>query len=237
MFGFDPMGLLLMAVIFGMGMLGQGYLNSTFRKYQQVHNSKDLTGAEVARDILDAHGLQHVKVEGTPGQLTDHYDPMSKTVRLSEPNYASPSLAALAVAAHEVGHAIQDAKMYAPLVMRAKLAMPLGAVANLGNMALMAGAMMFMFGGGGGLGTTLLTVGVIGLAAVLIFHLVTLPVEFDASNRALVLLETNGYLSREENVGARKVLNAAAMTYVIAAVASALQLLYYLNMLRGGSDE
>ena len=120
MFGFDPMGLLLMAVIFGMGMLGQGYLNSTFRKYQQVHNSKDLTGAEVARDILDAHGLQHVKVEGTPGQLTDHYDPMSKTVRLSEPNYASPSLAALAVAAHEVGHAIQDAKMYAPLVMRAK---------------------------------------------------------------------------------------------------------------------
>jgi uncharacterized protein len=237
MFGFDPMGLLLMAVIFGMGMLGQGYLSSTFGKFSKIRNAKDLTGAEVARDILDSHGLQHVKVESTPGQLTDHYDPMSKTVRLSEPNYASPSLAALAVAAHEVGHAIQDAKMYAPLVMRAKLAMPLGAVANLGNMALMAGAMMFMFGGGGGLGTTLLTVGVIGLAAVLVFHLVTLPVEFDASNRALALLETNGYLNREENAGARKVLNAAAMTYVIAAVASALQLLYYLNMLRGGNDE
>jgi uncharacterized protein len=236
MFGFDPMGLLLMAVIFGMGMLGQGYLNSTFGKFSKIRNAKDLTGAEVARDILDSHGLQHVKVEGIPGQLTDHYDPMSKTVRLSEPNYASPSLAALAVAAHEVGHAIQDAKMYAPLVMRARLAAPLGAVANLGNMALMAGVMMFMFGGGG-LGTTLLTIGVIGLAAVLIFHLVTLPVEFDASNRALALLETNGYLSREENAGARKVLNAAAMTYVIAAVSSALQLLYYLNMLRGGSEE
>ncbi len=236
MFGFDPMGLILMAVIFGMGMLGQGFLSSTFRKYSQVHNSKDLTGAEVARDILDAHGLQHVQVEATPGMLTDHYDPMSKTVRLSEPNYASPSLAALAVAAHEVGHAIQDAKMYAPLVARAKLAMPLGAVANLGNMALMAGVMMIMFGGGA-LGKPLLIIGIIGLAAVLLFHLVTLPVEFDASNRALALLENNGYLSREENAGARKVLNAAAMTYVIAAVASALQLLYYLNMLRGGSDE
>jgi uncharacterized protein len=230
-------GLLLMVVIFGIGMLGQWYLSSTFRKFQQVRNAKNLTGAEVARDILDAHGLQHVKVEGTPGQLTDHYDPMSKTVRLSEPNFASPSLAALAVAAHEVGHAIQDAKMFAPLVMRARLAAPLGAVANLGNMALMAGAMMFFIGGAGGFGTTLLTIGVIGLAAVLIFHLVTLPVEFDASNRALALLETNGYLSREENAGARKVLNAAAMTYVIAAVSSALQLLYYLNMLRGGSDE
>jgi uncharacterized protein len=236
MFGFDPMGLLLMAVIFGMGMLGQGYLSSTFGKFSKIRNAKDLTGAEVARDILDSHGLQHVKVEATPGQLTDHYDPMSKTVRLSEPNFASPSLAALAVAAHEVGHAIQDAKMYAPLVMRARLAAPLGAVANLGNMALMAGVMMIMFGGGA-LGKTLLIVGIIGLAAVLLFHLVTLPVEFDASNRALALLETNGYLSREENAGARTVLNAAAMTYVIAAVSSALQLLYYLNMLRGGSDE
>ena len=237
MFNIDPMGLVLMAVIVGLGMLGQGYLSRTFNKYGQIHNSKDLTGAEVARDILDANGLQNVRVEATPGHLTDHYDPMSKTVRLSEPNYASPSLSALAVAAHEVGHAIQDAKMYAPLVARAKLAMPLGAVANLGNMALMAGAMMIMMNFGGGLGRTFLIVGIIGLAAVLLFHLVTLPVEFDASNRALAILEHNGYLSREENQGARKVLNAAAMTYVIAAVASALQLLYYLNMLRGGSDE
>ncbi len=237
MFGFDPMGLLLMAVIFGMGMLGQGYLSSTFGKYSKIRNAKDLTGAEVARDILDSHNLQHVRVEATPGHLTDHYDPLSKTVRLSEPNYASPSLAALAVAAHEVGHAIQDAKLYAPLVMRARLAGPLGAVANLGNMALMAGAMMIMVGFGGGFGTTLLLIGCVGLAALLVFHLVTLPVEFDASNRALALLENNGYLSREENAGARKVLNAAAMTYVIAAVSSALQLLYYLNMLRGSSDE
>ncbi len=235
--GFDPMGLLLMAVIIGMGMLGQGYLSSTFGKFSKIRNAKDLTGAEVARDILDSHGLQNVRVEATPGHLTDHYDPLSKTVRLSEPNYASPSLSALAVAAHEVGHAIQDAKMYAPLVMRARLAAPLGAVANLGNMALMAGAMMFMVGFGGGLGTTLILIGCVGLAALLVFHLVTLPVEFDASKRALALLENNGYLSREENAGARKVLNAAAMTYVIAAISSALQLLYYLNMLRGGSSD
>jgi uncharacterized protein len=230
---FDPMGILLMVVIFGMSMLGQGFLSRTFGKYSQIRNSKDITGAEVARDILDAHGLQHVRVEATPGMLTDHYDPISKVVRLSEPNYASPSLAALAVAAHEVGHAIQDAKMYAPLVMRARLAGPLSAVANLGQLALMAGLFMLA----SSFGQTMLLIGIIGLGAALVFHLVTLPVEFDASNRALALLENNGYLSREENEGARKVLNAAALTYVIAAVSSALQLLYYLGFLRGGSDE
>jgi uncharacterized protein len=229
-------GILLMVVIFGLSFAGQGFLSRTFGKYSRIRNAKDVTGAEVARDILDAHGLQHVRVEATPGMLTDHYDPISKVVRLSEPNYASPSLAALAVAAHEVGHAIQDAKMYAPLVMRARLAMPLSAVANLGQMALMAGVFMLMTNAGG-LGQTFLIIGIIGLAATLLFHLVTLPVEFDASNRALALLENNGYLSREENEGARKVLNAAALTYVIAAVSSALQLLYYLGFLRGGSDE
>jgi uncharacterized protein len=230
---FDPMGILLMVVIFGMSMLGQGFLSRTFGKYSQIRNSKDVTGAEVARDILDSHGLHHVRVEATPGMLTDHYDPIHKVVRLSEPNYASPSLAALAVAAHEVGHAIQDAKMYAPLVMRARLAGPLSAVANLGQLALMAGLFMLA----SSFGQTMLLIGIIGLGAALVFHLVTLPVEFDASNRALALLENNGYLSREENEGARKVLNAAALTYVIAAVSSALQLLYYLGFLRGGSDE
>jgi uncharacterized protein len=229
---FDLTGILLMVVIFGVSMAAQGYLTSTFGRFSKIRNARDVTGAEVARDILDSHGLQNVRVEPTPGFLTDHYDPMKKVVRLSEVNYNSPSLAALAVAAHEVGHAIQDAKAYAPLVVRSALAAPLSIAANLGQLALFAGLFMLATS----LGQTFLLIGIIGLGAVLLFHVVTLPVEFDASNRALAILEKNGYLSVQENQGARKVLNAAAMTYVVAALASAAQLLYYLGFLRGGDE-
>ncbi len=229
---FDPMGMLLMVGIMVMSFAAQGYLSNTYGRFSKIRNAKNVTGAEVARDILDSNGLGHVKVEQTPGVLSDHYDPLSKTVRLSQGNYDSPSLAALAVAAHEVGHAIQDAKMYAPLVARARLAVPLGAVANLGQMALFAGLLFIA----SGFGKTLLIIGIIGLAATLLFHVVTLPVEFDASKRALAILEGNGYLSPQENSGAKSVLTAAALTYVIAAVSSALQLLYYLGFLRGSDD-
>ena len=233
---FDPLGLIMMVVIFGVSMAAQGFLRTTFGKYSKIRNAKDVTGAEVARDILDSNGLQHVGVEATPGYLSDHYDPMKKVVRLSEPNFNSPSLAALAVAAHEVGHAIQHAKAYGPLVARSALAAPLGIASTVGQFALMGGMMAIAFAGSSGLGQPLLLIGVIGLGAVLLFHLVTLPVEFDASNRALAILERGGYLSVDENQGARKVLNAAAMTYVVAALASAAQFLYYLGILRG-SDE
>jgi uncharacterized protein len=229
---FDMTGILLMVVIFGVSMAAQGYLTSTFGRFSKIRNARDVTGAEVARDILDSHGLHNVRVEATPGFLTDHYDPMKKVVRLSEVNYNSPSLAALAVAAHEVGHAIQDAKAYAPLVVRSALAAPLSIAANLGQLALFAGLFMIATS----LGQTFLLIGILGLGAVLLFHLVTLPVEFDASNRALAILEKNGYLSVQENQGARKVLTAAAMTYVVAALASAAQLLYYLGFLRGGDE-
>jgi uncharacterized protein len=229
---FDLNGIILMIAIFGVSMAAQGYLTNTFKRYSQIRNAKDVTGAEVARDILDSHGLQNVRVEAAPGFLTDHYDPMKKVVRLSEVNYNSPSLAALAVAAHEVGHAIQDSKAYAPLVVRSALAAPLSIAANLGQLALFAGLFMLATS----LGQTFLLIGIIGLGAVLLFHLVTLPVEFDASNRALAILEKNGYLSIQENQGARKVLTAAAMTYVVAALASAAQLLYYLGFLRGGDE-
>jgi hypothetical protein len=225
---FDMTGIILMVVIFGVSMAAQGYLTSTFRKFSQVRNAHNVTGAEVARDILDRNGLQNVRVEPTPGFLSDHYDPMKKVVRLSEVNYNSPSLAALAVAAHEVGHAIQDGKGYAPLVLRSSLAMPLMVAGNLGQLALFAGLLFIA----SSLGQTFLLIGIIGLAAVLLFHVITLPVEFDASNRALAILETNGYLSKQENQGARKVLTAAALTYVVAALASAAQLLYYLGFLR-----
>lgn len=233
---FDPLYIIMTVAIIGLSMAAQGYLSTTFGRYSKIRNAKDITGAEVARDILDSNGLQHVRVEQTPGILSDHYDPMKKVVRLSEPNFNSPSLAALAVAAHEVGHAIQDAKAFAPLVARSALAAPLGIVSTVGQFALMGGLMALAFLGASGLGQTLLLVGVIGLGAVLLFHLVTLPVEFDASNRALAILERGGYLSVQENQGARKVLNAAALTYVVAALAAAAQFIYYLGILRG-SDE
>jgi uncharacterized protein len=230
---FDMNGILLMVVIFGLSMAAQGYLTRTYGKFSKIRNARDITGAEVARDILDSNGLHNVRIEMAPGFLSDHYDPIHKVVRLSEANYSSPSLAALAVAAHEVGHAIQDAKAYTPLIVRARLAGPLSAVANLGQMALFAGLLFIA----SSFGQTMLLIGIIGMAAMLVFHLVTLPVEFDASKRALAILQNNGYLSQAENAGAKQVLNAAAMTYVIAAVSSALQLLYYLGFLRGGSDE
>ncbi len=233
---FDSTGLILMVVTFAVSLLAQGYLTRTFGTYSKIRNARNLTGAEVARDILDSNGLQNVRVEAAPGFLTDHYDPLKKVVRLSEVNYTSPSLAALAVAAHEVGHAIQDSKSYAPLVIRSALAAPLTIASSVGQLALMGGFMALAFAGASGLGQTLLLVGIIGLGAVLLFHLITLPVEFDASNRALGILERNGYLSAQENQGAKAVLTAAAMTYVVAALASAAQLLYYLGFLRSSND-
>jgi uncharacterized protein len=223
---------ILMLIVFGGSMLAQWYLTSTYSRFSKIRNGRDLTGAEVARGILDSNGLQSVAVEMVPGQLSDHYDPIHKVVRLSEGNYSQPSLAALAVAAHEVGHAIQDAKAYAPLIVRARLAPVLSVSANLGQFALFIGIFMLA----SAFGRTLFLIGIIGLAMSLVFHLVTLPVEFDASRRALVILEKDGYLTREENAGARSVLTAAAMTYVVAALGALATLAYYLGFLRRSDD-
>ena len=226
------MNFLLMILIFGASMLAQMYLTSTYGRFSKIRNARDLTGAEVARGILDSNGLQSVSVEMVPGQLTDHYDPIHKAVRLSEGNYSQPSLAALAVAAHEVGHAIQDAKAYVPLVVRFRLAPVLSVSANLGQFALMIGIFMLA----SSFGQTMLLIGIAGLGAALLFHLVTLPVEFDASRRALLILEKDGYLTREENAGAKSVLTAAALTYVVAALGALATLAYYLGFLRRSDD-
>ncbi len=226
------MNFLLMILIFGASMLAQMYLTSTYGRFSRIRNGRDLTGAEVARGILDSNGLQNVSVEMVPGQLTDHYDPIPKAVRLSEGNYSHTSLAALAVAAHEVGHAIQDAKAYAPLIARARLAPVLSVSANLGQFALLIGVFMLA----SSFGQTMLLIGIAGLGAALLFHLVTLPVEFDASRRALLILEKDGYLTREENAGARSVLTAAAMTYVVAALGALATLAYYMGFLRRDED-
>jgi len=214
---------LLMIAVFVASLFIQWGLQATFARFSRVANSRGLTGAEVARAILDAHGLTHVRVEPVPGALTDHYDPQARAVRLSEPNYASPSLAALAVAAHEVGHAVQDKEGYAWLRVRAKL-WPVASIgSNWGPILVLVGL------GLGALG--LAKLGIYLYLGVAIFQLVTLPVEFDASRRAMEFLRRMGFLTSREVGPARQVLTWAALTYVAALASSLATILYYASLL------
>jgi len=214
---------LLMIAVFVASLFIQWGLQATFARFSRVANSRGLTGAEVARAILDAHGLTHVRVEPVPGALTDHYDPQAKAVRLSEPNYPSPSLAALAVAAHEVGHAVQDKEGYAWLRVRAKL-WPVASIgSNWGPILVLVGL------GLGALG--LAKLGIYLYLGVAIFQLVTLPVEFDASRRAMEFLRRMGFLTSREVGPARQVLTWAALTYVAALASSLATILYYASLL------
>ncbi|MFC7370531.1 zinc metallopeptidase [Fictibacillus iocasae] len=206
-------------------------VKSTYKKYSKVANESGLTGAEVARGILDRNGLEHVDVEPFKGMLSDHYDPRSKTVRLSESNYYGHSIAGAAVAAHEVGHAIQDAKGYAPLKIRHALV----PVANIGSsfsfILILAGMLMQA--------ANLFLLGIVFMAAAVVFQIVTLPVEFNASSRAMKEISASGMIRADEQKGARKVLNAAALTYVAAALVALLELLRFVLMFVGmnNSDE
>lgn len=219
----------LIGVVFVVTLGLQFYLQRTYAKYSRVANSRGITGAQTARAILDAYGLQNVRVEPTPGALTDHYDPTSKTVRLSEVNYDSPSAAALAVAAHEVGHALQDAKDYAWLRIRHSI-LP---VANIGSML---GPWIFIIGMFMNV-AGLMNIGIWLFAAAALFQLITLPVEFDASNRALNILKKMNFLNQNEMGGARSVLTAAALTYVAALAASLAQILNYVAILQAQREE
>ncbi|MDL2345334.1 zinc metallopeptidase [Deinococcus sp. MIMF12] len=218
----------LILIIFVASLFIQGYLSRTYGKWGQVRNSRNLTGAELARMMLDENGLSHVPVNMVPGKLSDHYDPIRKTVNLSEANYRLPSVAALAVAAHEVGHAIQDKVRMPALVLRGRLAMPLSLGMNLAPLLLLAGIFLQLTG--------LLWVGVILFAGALLFHLVTLPVEFDASRRALAYMGQRGIVSGQEAGGARTVLTAAALTYVAGFAMALAQLLNVLGIARSQSD-
>jgi hypothetical protein len=214
---------LLMIAVFVATLFIQFWLQRTYSRYSRVANSRGVTGEQVARAILDAYGLHHVRVEMAPGALTDHYDPIAKAVRLSEPNFHSPSAAALAVAAHEVGHALQDAKGYAWLRVRHSI-LP---VANIGSMW---GPWIFILGmlvGAAGL----MNIGIWLFAAAALFQLVTLPVEFDASNRALNILRKMNFLDNREINGAKAVLTAAAMTYVAALANSVATILHYIAIM------
>ncbi|MFO8150382.1 MAG: zinc metallopeptidase [Trueperaceae bacterium] len=206
----------------------QWWLRSTYGRWERVANASGLTGADTARAILRANGLHDVKVEPVPGQLSDHYDPRTKTVRLSEAHFRVPSVAGAAVAAHEVGHALQHAKAYAPLQLRSTL-VPVAQIGqNFGPWIVIGG---FLLGIGG-----MVEVGIALFGAAVLFQLVTLPVEFDASKRAVVEMERLGLATSADVGGSKQVLNAAALTYVAAAAASVAYLMYYVTMFMGGRD-
>jgi uncharacterized protein len=207
----------------------QHRVKATYEKYSEIQSSLGMTGAQVAKTILQRMGIHDVTVEQVEGQLTDHYDPSAKAVRLSESVYASSSLAAAAIAAHECGHVLQDVRGYQFMNIRASLVPVANIGANFGPMMVMAGLFLTSLGS---LSTVFINIGIILFAGAILFHLVTLPVEFDASSRALRLIDELGILQGEENRGARSVLNAAAWTYVATAIYAALQLVQLL-LIRG----
>lgn len=226
MFYFDPLYIILMLPTIALMLWAQHKVKSNFQKYSQVPNQRRLSGAEAARYILDSNGLSDVPVEQVSGELTDHYDPRSRTLRLSQPVYGARSVAALGIAAHEAGHALQHAQGYAPLKMRSALVPVASIGSNFGWIAVFAGIILGL--------TQLAWLGVALFAAGTVFALVTLPVEFNASSRAMTQLQTLGFVDRTEYDQADKVLSAAAWTYIAGFAATVMQLLYFILLLTGG---
>ena len=222
MFFFDPLYFIISLPALALGFWAQMKVKSAFNKYSRVEAGRRTSGAQVARRILDSNGLGHVNVEETRGFLSDHYDPRSRTLRLSPQVYQSNSVAAVGVAAHEAGHALQHSTNYAPLALRNAVVPGVQIGSWLGPIIFIIG--MFM---GPGLGFTISLVGLILFAAVAVFTLVTLPVEFNASKRAKEILVTQGFVGQHELKGVNAVLDAAALTYVAAAIQAITTLLYY----------
>lgn len=218
------MGLLLMAIIFGASWFIQYRLKSKFEHYSKLHLQNGMSGAEIATKMLQDNGIYDVKVISTPGRLTDHYNPMDKTVNLSEAVYSQRNAAAAAVAAHEVGHAVQHATAYSWLQMRSKLVPVVSFASNIVQWILLAGVLMINSF------PALLWVGIALFAMTTLFSFITLPVEYDASNRALAWLENKHMVTREELAGAEDALKWAARTYVVAALGSLATLIYYILM-------
>ncbi len=217
---FYDSGYFWVLIALGLSMLASFWVQSTFSRYSRVPSS--MTGAQAARYILDQNGLYNVRIERTPGSLSDHYDPRDNVVRLSESTYDSKSAAAVGVAAHEVGHAIQHAKNYLPVKWRTAL-VPVVNLASSAAIPLFLLGLFFDFSG-------LMWLGVICFAASLIFGLVTLPVEINASRRALKTIDADPHFSASDEAGAKKVLTAAASTYVASVFVSLTQLLRYIGL-------
>ena len=200
-----------------LALIAQAGVSGTFAKFQRVPARIGLTGAMLARRMLDSRGLNDIPIERVSGKLADHYDPSQRVLRLSDGVYDSTSIAALGVAAHETGHALQHQEQYAPLTLRTAIVPMVGFGSNLSWPIFLAG-LIFSW-------EPLLLAGIILFALAVLFSLITLPVEFNAPSRALAALSSGGYLDSEEMVGANKVLRAAAMTYVAAAIGAILQLI------------
>lgn len=219
---------LLLVPVMVLSFWAQVQVSGNFKKYSRISNRRRLTGAQAAEAVLRAHGVYDVRITATRGELTDHYDPRDNTIYLSQPVYGAATVAAVGVAAHEAGHAVQYAVGYAPIRLRSAI-VPL---TNLGSrcsfILLLIGLMLYS--------QSLFLVGILLFSLTTFFQLVTLPVEFNASRRALETIEGQGLLDGEELSGARKVLRAAALTYVAALLMSALQLLRYVLIFLGRSD-
>lgn len=222
---FDPMWLLISAPGMILALFASIKVKSTFKKYSEVASASGMTGADVAKELIRRHGVQGVRVEPHEGFLTDHYDPTAKVVRLSEAVYYGRSLAAIGVAAHECGHVLQDAKGYAPMAIRQYLVGPANFGSTLSWILIVAGAALHVSG--------MVWLGILAFSAVVLFQLVTLPVEFNASSRARKHLVADGIISVNEDGSVGKVLNAAALTYVAALITSVLQLAYFLIQYAG----
>lgn len=218
--GFDPLWMMLAIPGLLLGLYAQFKLKGTYSRYIEVPASSGISGAQAAREILDSAGLQGMEINVTPGHLTDHYDPMRRALFLSEENYYGRSLAAIGVAAHEAGHALQHKAAYFPMHLRSTLV-------PVTNFATQASFWIMMLGFAIG-ATGFVLVGLVAHAIIALFHLVTLPVEFDASKRAKEQLARIGLIrAGDEAHGVAKVLNAAAMTYVAALLTAVMQLLYF----------
>jgi len=218
-------GSFLLIIVIGLvGMLVQGRLKSKFKKYSKMHLQNGMSGREIAEKMLRDNGIYDVKVISTPGSLTDHYNPQNKTVNLSESVYNERNAAAAAVAAHECGHAVQHAKSYAWLQLRSRLVPAVGISSKLATFLLIAGIFTVQ------IFPQLLLLGILLFAATVVFTIVTLPVEYDASNRALAWLDEKHMVTNTEHAAAKDALKWAARTYVVAALSSIATLLYYVNI-------
>lgn len=226
MFYFDPRYMLFMAPAFLLMLVVQWYVNSTYRKWSQVPSRSRFSGAEAAERLILRGGLQDVRVEGVAGNLTDHYDPRKKILRLSQGVYRGTSVASLAIAAHELGHAVQDSEAYFPLRLRAALVPAVNIGSYLGWILLLIGLLLRQ--------PELAWLGVLVFSGGALFALATLPVELNASAKAKRLLVESGLiLTEDEQKGVNQVLNAAALTYVAALVTAILQLMYYATLVMG----
>ncbi len=225
---FHPMDFLIL-IAFAVSIWAQFRVKGTFNRWAEVPTAKGLTGYEAARRMLDSNGLHDVPIEPVPGRLSDHYDPINRVVRLSEPVYYENSIAAVSVACHEVGHAIQHSVSYPMLVLRHKMFPLVRITSGIAPFLLIAG---FLFAA-----ANLIGLGIIFFSAVVAFQLVTLPVEFNASSRARDLMISEGFITNDEERGVAKVLNAAALTYVAAALISLLELIKYIMIFTSSREE